>query len=577
MIRPAWFAPAFAWVILCAASISLAADPTPPPHSKYWREPGLVHITVVPVPPGIVREVDVPVAMRDGIKLYVNVYRPEGEGRYPVVLSATRYGKDRFGPGAYQAWAKASGYDIGRMTISEYTPFEAPDPAFWVPHGYGVVHADVRGAFRSEGNIGPNTETDTLDYYDLIEWAARQSWSDGNVGLNGVSYLAFNQWPIAALKPPHLKAIIPWEGVTDHYRDNAFHGGIPETRFRVNAYTIGLENTRNKNYGIAEDYPEMLKLHSLFDDYWQRKAARLDQITVPALVCATWSAQGNHSRGSFEGFKHITSQDKWLYNHGRVEWPTYYDAESTALQLKFFDHFLKAKDNGMRDVPRVRVEIRKTRDEYDVRYADAWPLPDTKHVPLYLDASAGKLRTKPVKRASTVSYKSDTGGKAMFDYTFPRDTRLVGNMKLKLWVSADETDNMDLFVGIRKLDKEGEEVHFVGFGGNPNDVVSRGWLRVSAREKDEQRSTPWQPYLKHHNVLKIKPEEVVPVEVEILPSGTLFERGSTLRLVIQGTDLIDDRVLRHDNSVNRGTHTIRTGGEYDAHVLMPAIDDRRDQ
>ena len=99
------------------------------PHGKYYRAPGIIDIQVTPMPPGIVREVDVPVVMRDGRKLYVNVYRPQGAGPSPVVLAATRYGKDKFGPGAYEAWAKASGYEIGRMTISEFTPFEAPDPA----------------------------------------------------------------------------------------------------------------------------------------------------------------------------------------------------------------------------------------------------------------------------------------------------------------------------------------------------------------------------------------------------------------------------------------------------------------
>ena len=563
--------PAFCCATDAPAVAAQTADSAP--HGKYYRTPGIIDIHVTPLPPGIVREVDVPVVMRDGRKLYVNVYRPEGAGPSPVVLAATRYGKDKFGPGAYEAWAKASGYEIGRMTISEFTPFEAPDPAFWVPHGYVVVHADVRGAFKSEGNIGPNTEQDTLDYYDLIEWAATRPWSDGNVGLSGVSYLAFNQWPVAALRPPHLKAIMPWEGITDHYRDNAFHGGIPETRFRISAYTLGLENTRNKSFGIAEDYPAMLKAHPLFDEYWQQKAAKLELINVPALVCATWSAQGNHSRGSFEGFKRIRSREKWLFVHGRVEWPTYYAPESTALQLKFFDHFLKGESNGMQDMPRVRYEVRRTRDEHEVRYANDWPLPGTRYVPYYLQATTHRLQRQPVPTAAQASYVSERGGKSEFDLRFSRDTKLVGNMKLKLWVSADDADDMDLFVGIRKLDQSGDEVHFVGFGGNPNDIVTRGWLRVSARELDDRRSTPWQPYLRHERVLKLRPDEIVPIEIEILPSGTLFERGSTLRLVIQGTDLIDDRVLRHDDSVNHGRHTIHTGGRFDSHLLVPVITD----
>jgi len=519
----------------------------------------------------MIREVDVPVTVRDGKKLYVNVYRPEGAGPVPVVMSASWYGKDRFGPDKYQSWAKRTGFDVGRMTISQYTPFEAPDPAFWVPHGYAVVHIDIRGMFKSEGDVALNSPQDALDYYDVIEWAARQPWSTGQVGLSGVSYLALSQWYVAALRPPHLKAIIPWEGLSDHYRDNAFHGGIPETAFRIADYSTGLDANRNLRYGVAVDYPAMLKQHPLFDDVWRSRAAQLERIKVPALVAAAWSDQGNHTRGSFEGFKRISSPQKWLYTHGRYEWPTYYGEESKALQLKFFDHFLKGAANGMESVPRVRLEIRKSRQEYEVQYADAWPVRDTHYRKLFLDAASRSLIQKATQSTSSVSYSSDTGGSVSFDHQFAEDTRLVGNMKLRLWVSAAQADDMDLFVGIRKLNAHGDEVHFIGFGGNPNDIVTRGWLRVSARETDPRRSKPWQPYLQHRRSQKLAPGEVVPVDIEILPSGTLFEKGSTLRLVVQGKDIVDSAVLRHDSPVNRGPNTLHTGGHFDSYLLVPEI------
>jgi predicted acyl esterase len=548
-----------------------------PKHSKYYRAPGIVDIKVTPLPKDILRELDVKVPMRDGVKLSVNVYRPASPGVYPVILTATRYSKNSFGPGHYEGWAKSSGFEIGRMSISDATPFEAPDPGFWVPRGYVVVHADVRGAYDSEGNIGPITPQDAQDYAELIEWAGTQWWSSGKVGLSGVSYLAFSQWPAAALRPPHLAAMIPWEGVSDHYRDNAFHGGIPETNFRLNAYTHGLEETRHPGFGLTENYALMLQQHPLFDSYWWQKAANLELIDVPALVCATWSAQGNHSRGSFEGFKRISSKNKWMVAHGRVEWPTYYDPSSTALQQLFFDHFLKGIDNGMETVPRVQYDVRKTRDEYEVRTASAWPIPGTKYTKLYLDASDHSLRLEPVKAAAQTSYRADppkaneSPDHTDFSYTFPRDTMLVGNMALRLWVTAEQADDLDLFVGIRKLDADGEEVHFVGFGGNPNDIVTRGWLRVSAREKDMERSTAWQPYLTHTRVQKVAPGQIVPVDIEILPSGTLFEKGATLRLTIQGSDVVPNPVLRHDASVNKGQHTLHTGGEYDANLLIPVV------
>lgn len=539
--------------------------------SKHYRAPGIVDIKVTPSSPGILREMDMPVRMRDGIHLSVNVYRPDAPGAYPVVMAVTRYGKDIFGPAKYQGWAEKSGFEIGRMSISEYTPFEAPDPAFWVPHGYVVIHADIRGAYKSEGNIGPITPQDALDYYDLVEWAGLQSWSNGNVGLSGVSYLAFSQWPAAALRPPHLKAIIPWEGVTDHYRDNAFHGGIPETSFRLNAYTDGLEDTRNKRFGLSENYAVMLRRHPLFDSYWWDKATDLELINVPALICATYSAQGNHSRGSFEGFMGVSSPDKWMVTHGRVEWPTYYAPESTALQLKFFDHYLKGLDNGMQKEPRVRYDVRKTRDEYTVSYAKDWPLPGTRYLPLYLNAAEHALQVQPPKNEATSTYMSDRDASVHFDIGFTRDVTLAGHMALRLWVSAAEADDMDLFVGVRKFDPQGDEVYFVGFGGNPNDIVTRGWLRVSARELDEKRSTPWRPFLKHTQILKVAAGDIVPVDIEILPSGTLFEKGSTLRLIIQGSDIVPNPVSRHDETVNKGPNSVHTGGQYPSRLLVPLI------
>ncbi len=106
-----------------------------------------------------------------------------------------------------------------RIRFSSLTGWEAPDPAWWTEHGYAVVSCDVRGAGTSEGRVRFFSDQEGEDVYDLIEWAARQEWSTGTVGLLGVSYLAISQWKAAALGPPSLKAICPWEGFTDAYRD----------------------------------------------------------------------------------------------------------------------------------------------------------------------------------------------------------------------------------------------------------------------------------------------------------------------------------------------------------------------
>ncbi len=191
-------------------------------------------VDVFPLPSGIRVERDVPVVMRDGVKLSLNVFRPEKRGAFPVIMALTIYGKDAdpkdYAP-EYTALRESIGLGLGSFRISECTPFEAPDPAYWVPHGYAVVHVDVRGFFKSEGTPTPFGEIMEEDSVELIEWAGTREWSNGNVGLHGVSYLAICQWYVAARNPRHLKAIVPWEGVSDTYRDVLYHGGVPETGF----------------------------------------------------------------------------------------------------------------------------------------------------------------------------------------------------------------------------------------------------------------------------------------------------------------------------------------------------------
>ena len=153
------------------------------------------------------------------------------------------------------------------------------------------------------------------DYYEVIEWAANQSWSNGNIGTNGVSYLAVTQWWVASLNPPHLKAMIPWEGLNDMYREVAFHGGIPDTGF-YRFWTQGIFARWTDNPNI-EDLIQAQQEHPLFDDFWKQRQVPLSQIKTPLLTCASWSTQGLHNRGSFEGFKQAASEEKWLYVHGR--------------------------------------------------------------------------------------------------------------------------------------------------------------------------------------------------------------------------------------------------------------------
>jgi uncharacterized protein len=388
---------------------------------------------------------------------------------------------------------RALGINVGSFRISDYAALEAPDPGFWVPNGYVVIHANVRGMWNSDGNATWLSPHDAEDYYDLIEWAAAQPWCTGKIGLSGVSYLAMSQWAVAALNPPHLAAIMPWEGVSDQYRELAFHGGIRETGFVPMFYSRRVRAHHNRRFPLAEDLLVEIRPHPLDDAYWASKRAELASIRVPALVCASWSDQGLHTRGSLEGFRHISSEQKWLFTHARGKWETFYSFEAQTVQLRFFDCFLKGIDSGMLDVQRVRLEVRRAFYTQDVYGESDWPLPGTTTRRLYLDATNGLLAESPARQESSVAYgTSRTGGadeRAVFAIRFDRDTEITGGMRLRLWIDAEDADDADVFVGVEKLSPTGALVGFSGYQGVPNDVVAKGWLRLSHRELDEERST----------------------------------------------------------------------------------------
>ncbi|MEM8591174.1 MAG: CocE/NonD family hydrolase, partial [Pseudomonadota bacterium] len=517
-----------------AAFIFLREDPgayTPSDLSDLYAHPEspVTILDISALEPDVTIERDLPVIARDGTRLSANVFRPNGDGPYPVVMMLTAYHKDE-GPIRYPDILRNHlnpDFTLGPIAVSPWTPWEGPDPAFWVERGYAVVTLDSRGFGKSEGVAGVLTLQDRADFHDAITWAGTQSWSNGRVGLTGVSYLAIAQWVAGSSAPEHLHAIMPWEGQSDNYREVLFHGGIPETAFTA----FWLDRVRRKAneaslppgpiVSFAGKRPMLMKW--VQDNIVDPSGIALEEITVPALIAASWSDHGLHSRGSFEGFKKISSTQKWLYTHGRSKWPVYYSDEAREVQVAFFDHFLKGEDNGFDDTPPVRIEVREDLETYSLRFAGDWPLPETEYQPLYLTAS-GTLGEDLSAAAETRAYDALTGA-AAFRHTFAEDTELTGNMKLKLWVEADGARDMDLFVAIKKYDAQGQEVTFYAKAGYTRAPVALGWLRVSQRALDPALSTPAQPVLTHANRQPLSRGEIVPVEIEILPSSTLFRAG----------------------------------------------------
>ena len=523
----------------------------------------------------IIFEEDVAAHMRDGIRLMTNVFRPAKPGKYPAILSLAPYGKHSYPPD--KQFERIP--NVGPLPFSEYTGWEMPDPVYWVPNGYIVVGADCRATNQSEGAHFAHFDPQIAkDFHDLVEWIAEQEWCDGNVGSNGVSYLAATQWLGASENPPHLKAAIPWEGFNDFYREHVTHGGMPDTNFyreiwgrRMNSQTGFIARDATAEDSIAEQ-----KNRPLLDDFWRSKHPDLSKINTAILAVASWATAGLHTRGSIEGYKQASSENKWLYGHGRKEWETYYAREGLELQKRFFDCFLKSHENGMRDTPRVRIEVRDYFYDGRDRYFDDFPVPETDYRPLYLDAENGSLNGSPVANQSHTRYSAQKTvseiDSTKWEYTFDDAVDIIGHMKLKLWVNAEGADDLDLHVAIKKFDKYGSEVYFPDFQHIENGLAASGWLRVSHRELDEEKSTPSQPWLKHERLLKLGHDEIVSCEVEILASATGFRKGEKLQLIVQGYDIIDVfNRFKHEETVNSGHHVIHTGGEYDSHLLVPAV------
>jgi putative CocE/NonD family hydrolase len=271
--------------------------------------------------------------------------------------------------------------------------------------------------------------------------------------------------------------------------------------------------------------------HPDWDDFWARCVPELELIEVPALICASFSDQGLHTRGSFEAYRRISSKYRYLYTHRGGKWSTYYSPEALAVQAQFFDCFLKGEENGMRTALPVRLEVRDQSDRiHSVRMERAWPPTNVEWKRLWL--APNELRERPLETSATTSFEAPTGG-VSFRLTIQADIEITGPMKLRLQIELVEGSDAHLFAAVRKF-RSGRQVCFEGSYGFGRDVVTKGWLRVSHQHVDESRSEPHRPLQASQLPESLIKGRVVPAEIEVLPSSTLFRRGDVIRLDVQG-------------------------------------------
>ena len=532
-----------------------------------------------PLPIDIIFEKDVAVKLRDGVTIYVDVFRPAGADKVPVVVAWSPYGKSQ---GSSMSAIGVFGLvGLDNAIVSGLNKFEGPDPAYWCAQGYAICNPDVRGVVDSEGDSVLWDRQEGRDCHDLIEWFAEQTWCTGKVGMSGTSYLAASQWFIAAEQPKHLAAINPWEGVSDVYRDLVARGGMIDTAF-TRLLQVGAIFGKNQQEDViseAEHYP-------LMNNLWANKIPDFDSITVPAYVVASYS-NTLHTAGTFRAWRRMASQDKWLRIHNSMEWPDYYDEANVEDLRRFFDRYLKDMDTGWETTPRVRYAVHDFHggDRVNVA-ADAFPPKGTASTKFYLDGRTRTLSKIALTDDVPAAYDVAANPNAVsFITRFEQETVMVGYPKAHLWVEARGADDMDLFVLIQKLDAYGtplQQFTVPNQSARCHDVTdhgtsilrykgSDGRLRVSARHLDDKLSTEDIPAHSFDRVKKLSPGEIVDIEIELLPIGWAFQRGEQLRFVISSRNLLGTMMpgMREYTGANSGQHVIHAGGLHASYLQLP--------
>jgi len=343
-------------------------------------------------------QLNVRVPMRDGIHLSTNVFVP-GAGRHPAILVRTPYGK---GPG-----------------LSDFY-------RGWVLHGYTFVIQDTRGRHDSEGTFhvfgqeGPDGE-------DTLNWIARQTWSDGSVGMVGGSYLGIAQWELAVRGNPHLKAIFPTVAGCDAYFDRFYsRGGAMKLAHRLswmaeNVRTPGLFEPELKSYiwhlpvrtadrsatGQVVDWYRVAMDHPDYDSFWRSVSVRekLSRVRVPVFAVGGW--YDNYAQSDLEAFGILRSLGReahvligpWGHNMSEripgIDLGPNASIPVRTLQYAWFDHWLKGKE--MSAFAPVRIFVTGENAWHD---EEDWPPPDARLTSLFLQ-SKGRLGQGPERKTRT--------------------------------------------------------------------------------------------------------------------------------------------------------------------------------
>ena len=561
---------------------------------------------------------DAPILMKDGTVLRADVFRPIGEGKYPVIITYGPYAKGLdFRTGYKSQWARLEEAvpEILTDSSNNYQNWELVDPEVWVPDGYACVRVDSRGAGRSPGVIDCWSPLETEDFHECIEWAGTQNWSNGRVGVNGISYYAMNQWTVAATKPKHLAALCIWEGSSDFYRELCRHGGIlsdflgdwfPRQVVSVQ-HGVGDRGARNIITGDTVCGPETLSdaelvanradpdmqalNHEWMDEFYVTRSPDFSKIDVPLLSAANWGGQGLHTRGNFEGYLAAGSSQKWLEVHGDTHFTHFYSRYGAGLQRQFFAHFLKGENSGWENQPKVSLNIRSPGEKFELRAENEWPLARTQWTPYYLDPASMEINPVSQTATTTLTYDTQSDGITFLTPVLDHAVEITGPVAAKVWLSSESND-ADIFLALRLYDPSGVEVAFIG-SNDPRTPIGLGWLRASHRKTDPNKSKPYRPWHTHDEDWPLTPNQPVELDVEIWPTCIVIPAGYRLGLNVRGKDYEYDGTdagvahapypmkgvgpFLHRNPKDRpadvfgGKNTLHFSSEMKPYLLLPVI------
>ena len=543
----------------------------------------------------VILERDIRIPVSDGVEIDTDLFRPDSKEKFPALLSISPYCKELQSD---QIWPRAMGTTFIRGAND--ASIEAGPIDFFVRRGYVRIIASVRGTGKSGGIYRYLCHREIQDIYDIVEWAALQPWCNGNVGIIGTSYYAWSQQQAAALQPPHLKAICPFFAATDAYRDVWYHGGIIKTAFLNILFSAGgldlhseacvareemgddefqkaiaralqdrdlcaepgfVNSLSNPNMPVNAAKIDVL-LHPTDGPYWrERSVVNYDKIKVPVYLGCCWGMYELHLPGTFRSWMNLDVPKKMVIGP-----PIYLDRPVHQYHwemLRWYDHWLKGIETGIVDEPPVKIFVMGT-DNW--KMADDWPLPDTKWIPFFLHAGGILCDMEPWPKSPSASYRDAPGERGSLTYYSPKlveNTEVIGPIALTLYASCRSTD-INFFVSIWDVDQDGNET-----------LLTRGWLKGSHREIDQEKSKPWQPVLTHTNPEPLIPGQVYKFDIEIMPTANLFKAGHQIALRIKGAvDEPHKTTLNanHAPHLSRQTPSIVTiyqDADYPSCLLLP--------